>query len=88
MSSGELSKRDKLLLIMCAITEVNERQGGKRNTINFSGSLLSSQNTAYLDEICESMADWSETQLIEFAELKLAEMRSLYLGEQWPTSKE
>lgn len=75
-SSGELSKRDRLLLIMCAITEIDDRQGGRRNNINFSGSLLSSNNTAYLDEICESMADWSEPELITFAESKLLEMRS------------
>ncbi|MBD1903869.1 hypothetical protein NDI44_27175 [Trichocoleus sp. DQ-A3] len=79
-SSGEptLSKRDELLLIINALVEIDERLPGTRNRINFSGSLFSSDHTGYLAEQCEQVADWSATQLIEFAYLKLQELRQRY----------
>ncbi|MBD2001907.1 MULTISPECIES: hypothetical protein [Cyanophyceae] len=63
----ELSKRDKLLLAIAALVEVDDRQGGRRNEINFSGSLLTSENMNYLAEQCEGMWDWTEQQLINSA---------------------
>lgn len=81
-SSGEpnLSKRDELLLILNALAELDDRLvlPGTRNRINFSGSILSSDHTKYLVEQCEQVADWTEAQLIEFAYLKLQELRKRY----------
>ena len=77
-SSGELNlgKRDKLLLAIAALVEVDDRQPGRRNQINFSGSLFSSDNMNYLAEQCEQMAEWEENQLLEFAHLRLGELRN------------
>jgi len=80
MSSGELklSKRDELLLILNALVTLDDRLPGSRNRINFSGSLLSSDHTAYLDEQCEYIFEWSDAQLIEFAYLKLQKLKKHY----------
>ncbi|MBD1836650.1 hypothetical protein [Coleofasciculus sp. FACHB-501] len=73
-----LSKRDEVLLILDALVTLDDWLPGSRNRINFSGSLLSSENTGYLEEQCQRMFEWSDTQLIEFAYLKLQELRQRY----------
>ena len=70
----KLSKRDKLLLAIAALVEIDDRQGGRRNEINFSGSLLTSDNMNYLAQQCEGMWDWTEQQLISSAAAWIKEL--------------
>lgn len=74
-STPKLSKRDKLLLAMSALDEVDTRQPGTRNSINFSGSIFASNNMNYVLDYCEQMSDWSESQLIEFAFLHVESLK-------------
>ena len=70
----KLSKRDKLLLAIAPLVELDDRQGGRRNQINFSGSLLTSDNMNYLAQQCEGMCDWTEQQLISSASAWIEEL--------------
>jgi hypothetical protein len=70
----KLSKRDKLLLAIAPLVELDDRQGGRRNQINFSGSLLTSDNMDFLAEQCEAMCDQDEQQLINIASTWIKEL--------------
>ena len=65
----QLSKRDKIMLSMTALSEIDDRlaQPGSQNRINLSGAMLASENAGYLEEKCQEMVDWTEQQLLEFA---------------------
>ena len=65
----QLSKRDEIMLVMAALSEIDDRlaQPDNQNQINFSGSMLASENIGYLEEKYGEMPDWTEQQLFEFA---------------------
>ncbi|MEM1392136.1 MAG: hypothetical protein AAGG00_02375 [Cyanobacteria bacterium P01_H01_bin.150] len=65
----QLSKRDKIMLAMAALSEIDDRlaQPDNQNQINFSGAMLVSENIGYLEEKYGEMSDWTEQQLLDFA---------------------
>ena len=65
----QLSKRDEIMLAMAALSEIDDRLASpdNQNQVNFSGSMLASENIGYLEEKYGEMADWTEQQLLDFA---------------------
>ena len=64
----KLSKRDEIMLAMAALSEIDDRLASPdtQNQMNFSGSMLASENIGYLEEKYGEMADWNEQKLINF----------------------
>ena len=69
----ELSKRDHIMLVMAALSEIDDRLASpdSQNQINFSGSMLASENIDFLEEKYGELTDWNEQKLINFAITKL-----------------
>ena len=65
----ELSKRDHIMLAMAALSEIDDRLASpdSQNQINFSGSMLASENIDFLEEKYGELTDWNEQKLINFA---------------------
>lgn len=65
----QLSKRDEIMLVMAALSEIDDRLASpdNQNQVNFSGSMFASKNIGYLEEKYGEMADWTEQQLLDFA---------------------
>lgn len=77
----ELSRRDVLSLALFALTEIDDRicesENRRRNSINFSGCLLESNNTGYLaSHIEEKFAGQDEDELLDFAIAQLNLLKS------------